>query len=55
MGSDTLAAVDRDVLSRFATCCRALGLTVHDRRRPADLAGYRIPIDERLGDRLAEV
>lgn len=41
MGSDTLAAVDRDVLSRFATCCRALGLTVHDRRRPADLAAAR--------------
>ena len=41
MGSDTLAAVDRDVLSRFATCCRALGLTVHDRRRPADPAAAR--------------
>lgn len=41
MGSDTLAAVDRDVLSRFATCCRALGLTVHDRRRPADPAEAR--------------
>ena len=41
MGSDTLAAVDRDVLSRFATCCRALGLTVRDRRRPADLAAAR--------------
>jgi hypothetical protein len=41
MGSDTLAAVDRDVLSRFATCCRALGLSVHDRRRPADLAAAR--------------
>lgn len=41
MGSDTLAAVDRDVLSRFATCCRALGLTVHDRRRPADLTTAR--------------
>jgi type VII secretion ATPase EccA len=41
MGSDTLAAVDRDVLSRFATCCRALGLTVHDRRRPADLGAAR--------------
>ena len=50
MGSDTLAAadarsnggpVDRDVLSRFATCCRTLGLTVHDRRRPADLAAAR--------------
>ncbi|MGH3968225.1 MAG: type VII secretion AAA-ATPase EccA [Mycobacterium sp.] len=30
--------VDDDVISRFATCCRALGLTVYDRRRPADLA-----------------
>jgi type VII secretion ATPase EccA len=45
VGSDTLAAsnvgaprVDRDVVSRFATCCRALGLSVHDRQRPADLA-----------------
>jgi type VII secretion ATPase EccA len=41
MGSDTLAAVDRDVLSRFATCCRALGLSVHDRLRPADPAAAR--------------
>ncbi|MDT5077753.1 MAG: hypothetical protein QOJ80_2390 [Mycobacterium sp.] len=50
MGSDTLAAadarsnkspVDRAVLSRFATCCRALGLSVHDRRRPADLLAAR--------------
>src|SRR6516225_1169975 len=32
------ARVDDDVMSRFATCCRALGLTVYDRRRPADLA-----------------
>lgn len=40
MGSDTLAGarVDREVLSRFATSCRALGLTVHHRRRPADIA-----------------
>ena len=29
------------MLSRFATCCRSLGLTVHDRRRPADLAAAR--------------
>lgn len=29
--------IDDDVVSRFATCCRALGLTVYDRRRPADL------------------
>jgi type VII secretion ATPase EccA len=31
------ARVDDGVISRFATCCRALGLTVYDRRRPADL------------------
>ncbi|MDZ4268575.1 MAG: type VII secretion AAA-ATPase EccA, partial [Mycobacterium sp.] len=48
MGSDTLAApatgvrrVDPDVVSRFATCCRALGLSVHDRQRPADLHAAR--------------
>jgi type VII secretion ATPase EccA len=48
MGSDTLAAppqgaprLDRDVISRFATCCRALGLTVNDRQRPADLTAAR--------------
>lgn len=48
MGSDTLAApgtagsrVDRDVVSRFATCCRALGLTVNERQRPADIAAAR--------------
>ncbi|WP_209305840.1 type VII secretion AAA-ATPase EccA [Mycobacterium sp. PS03-16] len=48
MPSDTLAApsgaptrVDRDVVSRFATCCRALGLTVNDRQRPADLPAAR--------------
>lgn len=48
MGSDTLAAsnmgaprVDRDVVSRFATCCRALGLSVHERQRPADLDAAR--------------
>lgn len=47
IGSDTLAAppgtarVDQDVVSRFATCCRALGLSVHDRRRPADLSAAR--------------
>src|SRR6476659_9691577 len=40
MGSDTLAGarIDREVLSRFATGCLALGLTVHDRRQPADIA-----------------
>jgi hypothetical protein len=35
------ARVDDDVASRFATCCRALGLTVYDRTRPADLAAAR--------------
>ena len=34
----TTVRVDDDVTSRFATCCRALGLTIYDRRRPADLA-----------------
>src|SRR5688572_4825533 len=43
MDSDTLAGarVDREVLSRFATSCRALGLTIHERRRPADVAAAR--------------
>src|SRR5437588_5594181 len=35
------ARVDDDVISRFATCCRALGLTVYDRRRPPDLTAAR--------------
>ena len=29
------------MVSRFATCCRALGLTVNDRQRPADLVAAR--------------
>lgn len=33
--------VDSDIVSRFATCCRALGIAVHDRQRPADLAAAR--------------
>jgi type VII secretion ATPase EccA len=33
--------VDGDVVSRFATCCRALGITIYDRQRPADLAAAR--------------
>jgi type VII secretion ATPase EccA len=37
----TTARVDDDVISRFATCCRALGLTVYDRRRPPDLTAAR--------------
>jgi type VII secretion ATPase EccA len=35
------ARVDADIVSRFATCCRALGLTVYDRQRPADLNAAR--------------
>ncbi|OBK71946.1 type VII secretion AAA-ATPase EccA [Mycobacterium sp. 1274761.0] len=42
MGSDVLTArVDSDVVTRFATCCRALGLSVHDRQRPADKSAAR--------------
>ena len=47
MESQTLAAphaltrVDRDLVGRFATCCRALGLSVHGRQRPADLTAAR--------------
>ncbi|WP_199255120.1 type VII secretion AAA-ATPase EccA [Mycolicibacterium mengxianglii] len=37
---DTLR-VDGDIVSRFATCCKGLGLAVYDRRRPADLAAAR--------------
>jgi type VII secretion ATPase EccA len=33
--------VDSDIVSRFATCCRALGIAVYQRRRPADLAAAR--------------
>ncbi|WP_407689360.1 type VII secretion AAA-ATPase EccA [Mycobacterium sp. HUMS_1102779] len=33
--------VDGEVVSRFATCCRALGLAVYERQRPADLAAAR--------------
>ncbi|OBK67061.1 type VII secretion AAA-ATPase EccA [Mycobacterium colombiense] len=35
------ARVDEDVVSRFATCCRALGIVVYQRQRPADLAAAR--------------
>lgn len=37
---DTLR-VDGDIVSRFATCCKGLGLAVYDRRRPADLSAAR--------------
>src|SRR6516225_2950674 len=33
--------IDGDVVSRFATCCRALGIAVYERQRPADLAAAR--------------
>jgi type VII secretion ATPase EccA len=33
--------VDGDVVSRFATCLRALGIAVYQRQRPADLAAAR--------------
>ncbi|ATA27447.1 AAA+ family protein ATPase EccA3 [Mycobacterium lepraemurium] len=35
------ARVDDDVVSRFATCCRVLGIVVYQRQRPADLAAAR--------------
>ena len=33
--------VDGDIVSRFATCCRALGIAVYQRQRPADLVAAR--------------
>lgn len=33
--------VDADVVGRFATCCRALGIAVYQRKRPPDLAAAR--------------
>jgi type VII secretion ATPase EccA len=33
--------VDGDVVSRFATCCRALGISIYERQRPADLTAAR--------------
>lgn len=35
------ARVDDDTVSRFASCCRALGIPVYQRQRPADLAAAR--------------
>lgn len=35
------ARVDGDIVSRFATCCRALGIAVYERQRPADLTAAR--------------
>jgi len=39
--SRTDGRVDGDVVSRFATCCRALGIAVYERQRPADLSAAR--------------
>jgi len=33
--------VDGEVVSRFATCCRALGIAIYQRQRPADLDAAR--------------
>lgn len=33
--------VDEALVSRFATCCMALGLPVYERRRPADISAAR--------------
>jgi type VII secretion ATPase EccA len=33
--------VDADIVSRFATCCRALGISIYERQRPADLTAAR--------------
>src|SRR6202000_605286 len=41
VNSRTDVRVDGDVVSRFATCCRALGIAVYERQRPADLAAAR--------------
>lgn len=40
-GRSVVHRVDSDIASRFATCCRALGVTVHGRQRPADLPAAR--------------
>ena len=41
VNSRTDVRVDGDVVSRFATCCRALGIAIYQRQRPADLAAAR--------------
>ena len=40
------ARVDSDVVTRFATCCRALGIAIYERQRPADLAAARLGFTE---------
>ncbi|OBG26703.1 type VII secretion AAA-ATPase EccA [Mycobacterium alsense] len=41
VNSQSDGKVDGDTVSRFATCCRALGIAVYERQRPADLAAAR--------------
>jgi type VII secretion ATPase EccA len=41
VASRTGGRVDEDVVSRFATCCRALGMAIYGRQRPADLGAAR--------------
>src|SRR4051794_2031848 len=40
------ARLDADLVSRFATCCKALGLPVYDRRRPADMPAAHLAFTE---------
>jgi type VII secretion ATPase EccA len=41
VGAGSDGRVDGDVVSRFASCCRALGIAIYERQRPADLAAAR--------------
>lgn len=41
LAARTVGRVDEETVSRFATCCRALGIPVYQRQRPADLAAAR--------------
>ncbi len=44
--SQAVGRVDSDFVSRFATCCRALGISIYERQRPADLAAARLGFAE---------
>jgi type VII secretion ATPase EccA len=41
VNSQSDGRVDGDIVSRFANCCRALGIVVYERQRPADLGAAR--------------
>jgi type VII secretion ATPase EccA len=41
VNSGASGKVDGDIVSRFATSCRALGIAIYERQRPADLAAAR--------------